>query len=340
MKQIYKNMFLVTLVLGTLISISANSWVVVWIGLEMNMLSIIPLISNSTKAQSTEASIKYFIIQAMASMILLIGCMMNTIKMNSPSNFIMEELPSLMVTSSLLTKMGAAPFHFWFPEVMEGLDWFNALVLLTWQKIAPMTMMMYIKTNEKLLFTVILFSIIISGVMGINQNSLRKILTYSSINHVGWMLTTILFLEEIWMFYFTIYSIMNIVMIWMLKKYNISSISQIMMMSKFNPQLKTFFMLNFLSLGGIPPMIGFLPKWFTIQILVNNQMYTMAFIMIVTTLITLYFYMRMVMNPFLGSISMPSNILISQQFKIKKLLILNCIIFMSLLFSTMMLNWI
>ncbi|YP_009270985.1 NADH dehydrogenase subunit 2 (mitochondrion) [Agrilus planipennis] len=340
MSYLYKNLFIITLMTGTLISISSESWLGVWIGLEMNLLSIIPLMNNSKDLKSTEASLKYFIVQAMASMILLMGFLINTIKINLPNNLLLENLPSSIITTSLMIKTGAAPFHFWFPEVMEGLNWMNALIMLTWQKIAPMTIIMYTHSNEILITTVIMFSVITGGLMGINQTSLRKIMSYSSINHIGWMMAALLFTETLWKWYFLIYSAMNMAIIWMLSKFNISSIPQLMAMSKNNPKMKTFFMFNFFSLGGLPPFIGFLPKWLTIQVMVLNEMYLTGAMMIIITLITLYFYMRITMPLITLSSSSSSLNLSNQQFKSKNMMSLNSILLTGLLFSTMAFNWI
>nr|QJT42842.1 NADH dehydrogenase subunit 2 [Agrilus mali] len=338
MPYLYKTLFLMTLMMGTLISISANSWMGSWIGLEMNLLSIIPLMNNSKNPQSTEASLKYFIVQAMASMILLMSFIMDTIKSDLPMNLLTSCLPSTCLTTALLIKTGTAPFHFWFPEVMEGLSWVNALILLTWQKIAPLVILMY-NNNEMILLMAILFSVLVGGLIGLNQTSLRKILSYSSINHIGWMLAAMLFLETLWTWYFILYSIMNTMIIWVLKKFNISSISQLINISKLNPQLKIFFMFNFFSLGGIPPFIGFLPKWLTIQALIYNQMYLTTTLMIITTLITLYFYMRMTFPMISFSISAPTIISMNKHMKNYFLTMVNSMLLMSLIFSTMAFNW-
>nr|AYW52298.1 NADH dehydrogenase subunit 2 [Agrilinae sp. 1 ACP-2013] len=336
----YKLLFLTTLVMGTLITISSNSWLGVWMGLEMNLLSIIPLMNNSKSPKSTEASLKYFITQAMASLILLMGMMMDSIKSDIPSNIWTESLFFLCITTSLVTKTGAAPFHFWFPEVVEGLDWFNALLMLTWQKIAPMITLMYINMNETLITFLMLTSIAVGGVMGLNQTSMKKIMSYSSINHIGWMLGALVFTETLWSWYFLIYSITNSLIIWAFSKFNISSISQFLMVSKTAPQLKMFLTLNFLSLGGIPPFIGFLPKWLTIQVLVQNQMYFSSCLMVVMTLITLYFYMRIALSPL--SLSTSNVIPINQKQKMNKktFVTINSALLMSLMLSTLTFNWI
>nr|ARH55013.1 NADH dehydrogenase subunit 2 [Geodromicus suturalis] len=282
-------LFFNTLLIGTLISISSYSWMGMWMGLEINLLSIIPLMNNMKNLFSSEASLKYFITQAMASTIILFSIIM--MSMNLKTSMINNPL-LLIFNSALLTKMGAAPFHFWFPEVMEGLNWNNCLIMLTWQKIAPMIILMYNLNMMMFFFIVIVFSMLISGIMGLNQTSLRKIMAYSSINHIGWMISSMMFMKTIWLNYFIIYSIISLNIIIIFKLLNIFFLKQLFISLKNNLMMKLFFIMNFLSLGGLPPFLGFMPKWLTIQLMVEKSMLLMTFMMIMLTLLTLFYYMR------------------------------------------------
>nr|AML26554.1 NADH dehydrogenase subunit 2 [Staphylinidae sp. BMNH 1274697] len=291
----YKILFMLTLMIGTLISISSNTWMGMWMGLEINLLSFIPLIQEKNNSFSTESSLKYFITQALASVILmftLIYMSKNFLFMKNIENSIM-----LIYDSALLTKMGMAPFHFWFPEVIEGLNWLNCLILLSWQKIAPMILIMYNVNFSYFFYMVIIFSMLISGFLGINQISLRKILAYSSINHMAWMLGAMLISETIWMFYFVTYLILTINIIYMFYMKNLFFYNQLMISSNENLTWKIFFSMNFLSLGGLPPFLGFLPKWLTLQYMITNtNLIPLTFIMVILTLLTLFFYMRLIFN--------------------------------------------
>nr|AGW80436.1 NADH dehydrogenase subunit 2 [Prosopocoilus astacoides blanchardi] len=284
------------LALGTVIAISSYSWMGMWMGLEINLLSFVPLISVSKNSYSSESALKYFVAQAAASTILLLALVV----LSSKSSFLMSKSDYAMtiLNTSLLLKMGAAPLHFWFPEVMEGLSWINVMILLTWQKIAPMVLLIYTNKTLLLMFSVIISCMLISGIMGQNHLSLRKIMAYSSINHIGWMIAASLFMEIIWAIYFTIYTIINLNIVIMFKKLNIFYMKQLILSMSYEPLLKLFFILNFLSLGGLPPFLGFFPKWLTIQILTENQFFLIAVIMIVATLATLFFYMRVTFSTF------------------------------------------
>nr|YP_009441903.1 NADH dehydrogenase subunit 2 [Trypodendron domesticum]AOY40111.1 NADH dehydrogenase subunit 2 [Trypodendron domesticum] len=285
----YKLLFFFTLTAGTFLSISASSWIIAWIGLEVNLLSFLPLMKKSN-IYSSEAAIKYFLTQTMASMILILSLIIFTNKKNFSEN--LNLVTSLILQVALLLKMGAAPLHFWFPEVISGLDWMMSLILLTWQKIAPMMLLSY-SMNSFLLTIVAIISSFTGSILGFNQTCLRKILAYSSINHIGWMIMALMNSVYAWLSYFLIYILMNLNIILMFKTSQTLFFSQLMSFYS-NNSMKLFFMFNFISLGGLPPFLGFLPKWVTI----NSMMYTLGYfpatLIILATLITLYFYLRII----------------------------------------------
>nr|ALO70331.1 NADH deshydrogenase subunit 2 [Atheta sp. 2 EF-2015] len=290
----YKSLFLILLLLGSLISISSNSWMGMWLGLEVNLLAFIPLIQEKNNIYSSESSLKYFLTQALASVILLF-----TLIFMSKNFLIMKNIENSMMiifNSALLTKMGMAPFHFWFPEVIEGLNWLNCLILLTWQKITPMVLIMYNMNFHYFFMIIIIYSMLISGIMGINQISLRKILAYSSINHMAWMISAMFFSETIWFYYYIIYIILTLNIILMFKMMNIFYYNQLLVSMNNNFLMKFFFSMNFLSLGGLPPFLGFFPKWMTIQYLISSNWMFLTFFMVMLTLLTLFYYMRLIFN--------------------------------------------
>nr|YP_010987585.1 NADH dehydrogenase subunit 2 [Ochthephilus sericinus]WON66004.1 NADH dehydrogenase subunit 2 [Ochthephilus sericinus] len=293
--KFWKLIFSSSLIISMMITISSNSWLGMWLGLEINMLSIIPMMNNINNVYSTEASIKYFITQAMASSIILFSIIMMSSNL-FPSKFLI-----MMLNSAILTKMGSAPFHFWFPEVMEGQPWMMCLVLLTVQKIAPFSMLNY-NMNYPLYFNIIIIlNMLISALIGLNQISLRKILTFSSINHMGWMITSLLLSKTIWIIYFITYSVISWNLIMIFKYFNMFFLKQIINLFNTSMMTKLIFMMNFLSLGGLPPFIGFMPKWLTIQIMLNNKMNIMPFLMVMLTLITLYYYLRVMFSTLMFS---------------------------------------
>nr|WNV63767.1 NADH dehydrogenase subunit 2 [Vulcanolepas fijiensis] len=278
------------LVFGTIISISSSSIFGVWLGLEINLMSFIPMITNlDQNKKSSEASVKYFLVQSMASAIILFSSLMFVLY---PSN-LLSFIPSVMITMALGMKLGMAPFHFWFPETMEGINWINSMILLTWQKISPL-IIMSILFNPTTLILLSLTSAITGAISGLNQTSLRKILSFSSISHLGWMNSVMYINNEIWLTYFLIYSIMSMILCLSFFTLSLNYFQQLIHMNNMSKKIMIF--INLLSLGGMPPMLGFLPKWAAILTLSQNSPILMT--LIISSLITLYFYMRLCFSTF------------------------------------------
>nr|YP_009487641.1 NADH dehydrogenase subunit 2 [Bironella hollandi]AWB98316.1 NADH dehydrogenase subunit 2 [Bironella hollandi] len=292
MMKISNNIFFITLIFGTLLTISSNSWLGAWMGLEINLLSFIPLMNNNKKNLLTsESSLKYFLTQAFASSVLLFAIIMMMLFYNNNFNLIFN-FNEMLILSMLLLKSGAAPFHFWFPEVMEGLSWTNSLILMTWQKIAPLMLISYNFIYNFFMISIIL-SMLIGSLGGLNQTSIRKLMAFSSINHLGWMLLAMMNNELLWMSYFLLYSLLSMSIILMFNNFKLYYFNQIFNMSMMNSTIKFLIFLNLLSLGGLPPFLGFLPKWLVIQNLTNMSQYFILFLCVCLTLITLYFYLRL-----------------------------------------------
>nr|WHM51823.1 NADH dehydrogenase subunit 2 [Cryptotermes bracketti] len=285
-----------TLIGGILISISSNSWLGAWMGLEINLMSFIPLMSSQENIFTTEASLKYFIIQALASSVLLFLVATEALISQAPL-LAGSDIYEYAIMSPLLLKMGAAPMHWWFPSVMEGLSWENCLLMMTVQSAAPMILASHLMKVGPLVLTIVMLSVVVGSVGGMNQTSLRKILTYSSINHTGWMLMSLMGGSNLWVMYFTVYSLLTLTMTTITKSYNISFINQTMSM-KGKTTIKIALFTTLLSLGGLPPFIGFLPKWTVIQAMVSNNMSAIMTMMVMMSLVTLYYYLRMCYSSF------------------------------------------
>lgn len=289
-------LFFITLILGTLITVSSNSWLRAWIGLEINLLSFIPLIIDNKNLISSEAAIKYFLVQVITSSILLIIIIYYILSINI--NIIMyNNISNLLIISTLILKIGIAPFHFWFPIIIEGINWSNSLILLTWQKIAPLILLSYI-ILENIIIPIIIISIIISSIGGINQTSLRKIIAFSSINHLSWMTASIILSKTIWINYLLFYFFLSLTLIIFFYYNKLYYITQLYSIFNYSNEIKLILFLNFLSLGGLPPFLGFFSKWIVIELLSNNQLLLISLIVIIT-LLTLYFYIRLCYSSFI-----------------------------------------
>nr|ATN41295.1 NADH dehydrogenase subunit 2 [Macaca fascicularis] len=286
-----------TMITGTLVTALSSHWFLAWVGLEMNMLAFIPILMKKTNLRSTEAATKYFLMQSTASMILMMaiisnnllsGCWTMTSYINQP--------PSLMMTTALAMKLGMAPFHFWVPEVTQGTPLTSGLLLLTWQKLAPISIMYQIhpSINIHTLLTLSTLSIAMGSWGGLNQTQLRKILGYSSITHMGWMMMTLVYNPMTTIFYLTIYIILTTTMFLTL---SLSSSTTTLMLSRTwnkSTHLAPLMAPILMSLGGLPPLTGFLPKWIIIQELTMNNNFLIPSIMTIMTLLNLYFYMRLI----------------------------------------------
>nr|YP_009919091.1 NADH dehydrogenase subunit 2 [Phryganea bipunctata]QMP96684.1 NADH dehydrogenase subunit 2 [Phryganea bipunctata] len=286
-----KMLFFSIMILSSLFSISSLSFINMWMGMEVNLIAFIPLMINNNNSLSSESMMKYFLIQSLSSANFILSSII-LISMNKWFNLFnsMNYFIFFIMNISLLMKMGAAPLHFWFPKTMKGLSWMNCLILSTWQKIIPMIILSYCYLNF-VLFMFIILSVITGSIMGFNQTALQMILAYSSINHIGWMLTTMLINMNMWTLYFIIYSFLNSILMMM---FNFMKIFHLIQIFSSKPSIYTnyFIFFNLLSLGGLPPFLGFLPKWLTINFMILNKFYFMNFILITSSLINLFFYLR------------------------------------------------
>nr|QBF01211.1 NADH dehydrogenase subunit 2 [Stegana otocondyloda] len=292
-----KILFVIIMMMGSLITITSNSWLGAWMGLEINLLSFIPLMSDNNNLMSTEASLKYFLVQAMASTVLLFAIILTMMKNNINYEINLSYI-TMIILSSLLLKSGAAPFHFWFPNIMEGLSWMNCLLLMTWQKIAPLMLISHVNM-KLLLFLSIILSVMIGSLGGLNQSSMRKLMAFSSINHLGWMLMALNSNETIWLIYFLMYFFLSFTLTFMFNNFKIFHFNQMFSLFFNSKILKFILLMNFLSLGGLPPFLGFLPKWLVIQQLSMENEYFMLMILMMSTLITLFFYLRICYSAFM-----------------------------------------
>lgn len=204
----------------------------------------------------------------------------------------------MILASSLMIKTGIAPFHFWFPIVIEGLNWINNIILITWQKIAPVILLSFCLNNYFFYFAIII-SVIFGSFGGLNQTSLRKLIAFSSINHLGWIVAGILNNQNIWKIYFIFYCFLSISIIFLFNRLKIFNLNQIFSSFNFKFLIKTVIFIPLLSLGGLPPFLGFFPKWLIIDLLIRLNIVFLLIVIINFTLITLYFYLRISYSAFL-----------------------------------------
>nr|AER46029.1 NADH dehydrogenase subunit 2 [Touit purpuratus] len=296
-----------SIMLGTTITITSNHWMTAWAGLEINTLSIIPMISKLHHPRAIEAATKYFLVQATASALLLFSSMMNAWNTGQWDITLLTYPPScFLLTTAIAIKLGLTPFHFWFPEVLQGSSLTTALLLSTMMKLPPTTILLITShsLNPTLLTTMSVMSIALGGWMGLNQTQTRKILAFSSISHLGWMTIIIIYNPKLTLLTFYAYVLMTTSIFLTMNTTNTLKLSTLMTSWTKTPMLNTTLMLTLLSLAGLPPLTGFLPKWIIIQELIKQEMITTATIISMLSLLGLFFYLRLT---YCATITLPPN---------------------------------
>nr|QKJ82566.1 NADH dehydrogenase subunit 2 [Arvicanthis rufinus] len=286
-----------TIFMGPMITMASTNLMLMWVGLEMSLLAIIPLLINKKNPRSTEAATKYFITQATASMIMLFAIILN-LKQTGTWMFQQQTSNTLinMTLIALSMKLGLAPFHYWLPEVTQGIPLHMGLILLTWQKIAPLSIMfqIYQLINPMIIMMLAIPSIFMGAWGGLNQTQTRKIMAYSSISHMGWMLAILPYNPNMTLINLMIYIILTIPMFMILMMNSSTTMTSISMMWNKMPMILAMTSLLLLSLGGLPPLTGFLPKWIIISEMLKNNCTTMATLMAMMALLNLFFYTRLI----------------------------------------------
>nr|AFR45322.1 NADH dehydrogenase subunit 2 [Brachyteles arachnoides] len=285
-----------TVMMGTMITILSSHWFLIWMGLELNMLAIVPMLMKNTSPRSTEAATKYFMTQATASMMLLMAIYLNNLFSGQWTiNPSLNQVLATMMLIALTMKLGMAPLHFWLPEVTQGTPLIPAMLILTWQKLAPLSIMLQIfpSINMYILLTISILSIMIGSWGGLNQTQLRKILAYSSITHMGWMMAVLYYDPNITTLALLIYILLTISTF--MTFYLSSNMTTLSLSHTWNKitWIMPMIPLMMMSLGGLPPLTGFSPKFAIMQELTKNNNLIMPVTMAMLTLINLYFYMRL-----------------------------------------------
>nr|AJG04136.1 NADH dehydrogenase subunit 2 [Grallaria capitalis]AJG04137.1 NADH dehydrogenase subunit 2 [Grallaria capitalis] len=296
-----------SLILGTTITISSNHWMMAWTGLEINTLAILPLISKPHHPRAIEAATKYFLTQATASTLLLFSSMTNAwftgqwdiTQLTHPTS-------CLLLTTAISMKLGLAPFHFWFPEVLQGSPLTTGLLLATAMKLPPITLLLLTShsLNPTLLTLLAIISAALGGWTGLNQTQIRKILAYSSISHLGWMTIALIYNPKLTLLTFYLYCLMTTTIFFTLNTTKTLKLSTMMTAWTKIPSLTAALMLALLSLAGLPPLTGFLPKWLIIQELTKQEMTPTATIIALLSLLGLFFYLRLA---YCATITLPPN---------------------------------
>jgi len=309
--------------LGMILMISSYDLIIFYLGLELQSLGLYILASfKRDDERSTEAGLKYFVLSALASGLLLYGCSL-IYGFTGSTNFeiISANLDEantgavfgiVFIIVGLAFKVSAVPFHMWTPDVYEGsptsVTSFFALV----PKIAAISVFirfMYVPFVNVISQwqTIIIFlsiaSMILGAVAAIGQSNIKRLMAYSSIGHMGYALAglapgTNAGIQST-IIYLTIYLVMNLGAfgcIFMMKRENIfyENINDLSGLSKNHPMLALSFLIILFSLAGIPPLAGFFAKFYVFMAVIEVKMYALAIIGLVTTVISTFYYLRII----------------------------------------------
>nr|YP_009756937.1 NADH dehydrogenase subunit 2 [Lepidocyrtus fimetarius]QIM14965.1 NADH dehydrogenase subunit 2 [Lepidocyrtus fimetarius] len=278
-------LFLMSLLLGSIMAISSNTWFTAWLGLEINLMSMIPLILIKLNQKLTESSIKYFMVQALSSVVMIISVNFNM----QTSEMSIMNLPEIMLFLSLLIKSGVPPFHFWFPQMINFMNWTQCFIMFTWQKIAPLILMTYIYSPYLVIAAAA--STLTGSLGGLNQKKIKMMMAYSSISHAGWLVISSSMSLSLWLVYFLAYSSITLSVIYPIHLDKIKFINEM----KQNPKINNLTTaMNLLSLGGLPPFLGFSMKLSVITSMMNFYLSSLTILFIFPAMISLFYYLRII----------------------------------------------
>nr|ADI71729.1 NADH dehydrogenase subunit 2 [Eutropis multifasciata] len=296
MNPIMYSLILSSVAIGTIITMSSFHWLLAWIGLELNTLAIIPIIAKQHHPRATEATTKYFLTQAAASAMILFASTTNAWMTGTWDISQLTNQPAcVMLTLALTMKLGLAPLHFWLPEVLQGTSLKAALIIATWQKLAPTALlfMTHDSINPTILLTMGIMSTLTGGWGGLNQTQTRKIMAFSSIAHLGWMASILTLNPNIMLLNLTLYIIMTTPMFMMLMFTSSKTIKDLTTAWSISPQMTALMLMLLMSLGGLPPMTGFMPKWLILQEMTTHTLTTTTVVLALSALLSLFFYLRL-----------------------------------------------
>lgn len=298
----FKYIFISVVIFGTALSVSSTHWLRVWAGLEINLIGFLPVLVYQKRILERESAVKYFVIQALGSRFLMFGRLISfNLRLSWESLTIRtSRLRCLLILLiGLILKIGVFPFHFWFPGVIRGLRWFSCLLLGTWQKVAPIFLILALTRSLSRILLVFLICVLaagsrlVGGAGGLNQTQIRSLIAYSSIGHIGWVLFGLRSRENRIKLYFSIYVIISICLffsLWMLDAFSIKILGSLSNRAHLGA-IRLLIIL--LSLGGLPPLLGFISKWAVISTTTVTRTAGLLLALILGSLIRLFYYLSL-----------------------------------------------
>nr|YP_009499366.1 NADH dehydrogenase subunit 2 [Scutopus robustus]AWL21425.1 NADH dehydrogenase subunit 2 [Scutopus robustus] len=279
---------------GTAIILSTASWVAIWVGLELSLFAFIPLVMNKVNRLNIEGTMKYYLVQAMGSGLLLMSGLLYiyySLQFNFSDPLQTPPLISLITLIAMSMKIGLFPFHSWFPTLMSSLEWSGCILLNTVQKVGPIFLFSLFFLLTPMSSIILLGTALTGGVGGLSQSKMRSLLAYSSFVHLAWILC----LSHLDLYYSSIYMmlyfLLSSIIFCLGHTYNFSLIT-------ISPSQKMVFFFGLLSLGGMPPLTGFIMKWFAISTISLHSCFFLLSVLLIGTLLSLYYYLSLLFSAF------------------------------------------
>ena len=323
-------LFVLFATLGSFVLISSNNFLTAFIGIELQSLSLYLMAAFNTKnLQSNEAGIKYFSLGALSSGFLLFGISMvyfdnSSIQFSDINNIsYFTEIGLALILISLFFKVSAAPFHIWTPDVYQGSPTIAVLFFATLPKFASLIFLfrffieMDISSYQSLIFifkAVCISSLLIGAYGAMTQTNIKRLLAFSSINHIGFILLSILSFKlltyGIFFFYLIIYlitsfGVFSILLTLRNDKGELSLISDLSGLKTHNKSKAIALLVLFFSLAGIPPFAGFFAKFFILAATINEGYFYLSLIAVLSSVIAAFYYLTVIRNMFFNESDKP-----------------------------------
>tara|TARA_Y100000591_G_scaffold233661_1_gene204475 strand:+ start:710 stop:2143 length:1434 start_codon:yes stop_codon:yes gene_type:complete len=321
--KIEYSILILSSVLGMMIMISSNDLIVFYMGLELQSLALYVLATfNRDEIKSSEAGLKYFVLSALSSGLLLYGCSLiygftgstnfNVIANQLNSNEYALTFGIVFILVGLAFKISAVPFHMWAPDVYEGSPTSVTLFFSIVPKIAALTVFIrflfvpflnLIDQWQMILIFLSIASMVFGAVAAIGQTNLKRLVAYSSISHIGYALAGLATGSnegiQSSVIYITIYVLMNLGLfscLFMMKRNNVyyEQIDDLSGLSKNHPLLALSMLIILFSLAGIPPLAGFFAKFYIFKSVLEQSMFFLAIVGLLSTVVAAFYYLRLI----------------------------------------------
>ncbi len=352
-------------ILGMFFMVSSNDLILFYLGLELQSLALYVLAAiDRDNIRSTESGVKYFVLSALSSGLLLYGCSL-LYGFTGSTNFEIissqlnpENIGSIFAMVFILVglafKVSAVPFHMWTPDVYEGSPTSITSFFAVAPKVAGLAVIIRFMqvpfSNaviewQSILIFISVASMILGSVAAIGQKNIKRLMAYSSIGHIGYALAGVAtgtisgYMSSV--IYITIYVVMNVgvfACIFLMKKNGkyAEEISELSGISKSNPLIAVAFLIIMFSLAGIPPLGGFFAKFYVFMSVVENEMYILAIIGLLTTVIAAFYYLRIIKIIYFDKLFKPLDQI--KNISITGTIFLSCIILITFFLYPSVLN--